>query len=218
MTARTANFAHQRKLFDPRRAKRIVGFGAGAVGSWTALFLAKEGVVDQTWWDPDTIESHNVPMSLYGPDDVGHLKVDRLREHVERLTGVTIKTVDKAYAGEPLRNVTVISCVDQMSVRKTIWKEVKNKSAIDLFCDSRVAKTYIEVLSMQPFARKDIERYETLLFSDKEAARQMCGEHGIVYGSVNAARVIATNVASLWTGGKVAWRFAERCDTLTRAY
>ena len=91
MTDWKANYAHQLKLFDPRRSCRIVGFGAGAVGSWAAFFLAKEGFTDITWWDDDVIKSHNVPMSLYGPSDGGKYKVERLQARVQELTGVPIK-------------------------------------------------------------------------------------------------------------------------------
>lgn len=219
MSIRNANFSHQRKIFDPRRGCKVVGFGAGAVGSWTALFLAKEGFTDIEWWDGDTVNSHNIPMALYGPEDIGKYKVECLRQIVQRLTGTSIHVHTKHYEGERLSNCIVVSCVDTMEEgRHRIWKEVKGKSSIPLYCDSRVAVAYVEVLSVRPFAPRDIARYETLLFDNKEAKRQMCGEHGIVYGSVNAARVIASNAAQAAMNSTVPWRFAERCDTLERAH
>ncbi len=222
MTDWKANHTHQLKMFDPRRSCRIIGFGAGAVGSWAALFLAKEGFTDITWWDDDVIKSHNTPMSLYGPEDVGKYKVERLQVRVKELAGVTITAVRKKYTGSDrsaLSRCIVVSCVDLMDKgRKPLWEGVKNNPTIKLFCDSRVAAAYTEVISVVPYERRDILRYEALLFSDKKAARQMCGEHGIVYGSVNAARVIASNAAKILMDGAVPWRFAERCDTLERAH
>lgn len=218
MAERNANYAHQRRLFDPRRSCPIIGFGAGAVGSWAALFLAKEGFTDITWWDHDVIKSHNVPMSLYGPEDVGKFKVDRLQAHVLALTGTSIKVVRKQFRRGKFSNCIVVSCVDLMEKgRKPLWAAVKKNPTVKLFCDTRVAASYVEVLSVVPFAKQDIERYERLMFTDKKAARQMCGEHGIVYGSVNAARIVASNAARILMEGNVPWRVAERCDTLERA-
>ncbi len=222
MTDWKANYTHQLKLFNPQRACPIVGFGAGAVGSWAAFFLAKEGFTDITWWDDDVIKSHNIPMSLYGPADVGKHKVECLQQRIEELTGVVIKPVRKKFTSPKsatLSRCIVVCCVDEMEKgRMPLWAAVKKNPTIKLFCDSRVAAAYTEVISVVPYEPKDIFRYEALLFTDKKAARQMCGEHGIVYGSVNAARVIASNASRILMAGMVPWRYAERCDTLERAH
>ncbi len=207
-------YAHQERLFDPRRANKVVLLGAGAVGSHVAYNLAKMGVSDIEVWDADHIASHNVPMSLYGPSDIGRFKVDALEEIIERLTGTKIRTHRKMYEGESLRNVSVVACVDDMEARKLIWKNVKLSPTIDVFCDTRTAASYIEVLCVTPCDPEDIESYEAMIFDEKVAARQSCGEHGIIYTSTAAAERVTENLALFWLIGAKVFRIAEQTQML----
>lgn len=210
-----ANFAHQEDLFDPRYARKVILIGAGSVGSYVALFLAKMGVADIEVWDADVVLSHNTPASLYSHNDIGRRKVESLTEHVERLTNVQIKAVPTMYSGEELRGVSVIACVDTMATRKMIWEKVKLCPTIDLFCETRVNAWYLEVFAVAPCNPEDIKRYEDALFSDKEVARrQLCGRHGIVQVSARAAQVVVSNFARFWQSGQKKWRHGERADTL----
>jgi hypothetical protein len=207
-------YAHQEGLFDPRFARKVVLLGAGSVGSHVAYHLAKMGVTDIEVWDNDVVASHNVPMSLYGPSDVGRYKVDALAELIERLAGTSIRTERKMYDGEVLRNTSVVACVDSMRVRKLLWERLKFCPTVDIFCDTRTAASYIEVLSVAPCDPIDIEMYEAMLFDDDQATRQTCGTHGIVYASSRASQVVAANLALFWQQGRKVCRMAEQCQTL----
>lgn len=211
------NFSHQDRLFDPDRAKRVTVLGAGSVGSCLIFMLTKMGVKDVTVYDGDSIESHNTPMSMYDSDTVAEYKVHVLNDMVLLGGGVELTTHARMYEGEELKNCSVVSCVDTMSARKLIWSKVKKNPSIDLFIDTRTAGAYVEVLSIDPNNRQDIERYEALLYEDKDAVRQMCGTHGIIFASMRAAGIAAANIARYWTERKKEWRVAERCDTLIRA-
>lgn len=215
---RSGFHAHQEGLFDPRYSRKVVLLGAGSVGSHVAYHLAKMGVTDIEVWDDDTVQSHNVPMSLYGPGDVGRFKVDVLKELIERLTGTEIVTHRKMYQGESLRNVSVVACVDTMHARKCLWEKLKLCPTVDIFCDTRTAATYIEVLSIAPCNPEDIELYEALLFSDEKAARQTCGNHGIVYTASRAAQIVAINLASFWQFGIKVPRYAEETCTMQTVF
>jgi hypothetical protein len=89
---------------------------------------------------------------------------------------------------------------------------------VHLFCDTRVAEYYLEVLAIAPCDHRDIKRYETLLRSDKEAKRQTCGMHGTALVASRAANTAAQNLTSFWQSGHKNWRVAERCDTLARVF
>lgn len=210
-----ANFAHQENLFDPRYARKVILIGAGSVGSYVTLFLAKMGVVDIEVWDADVVLSHNTPASLYSHSDTGRCKVEALKDHVQRLADVQIKAVPAIYSGEELRGASIIACVDTMAARKMIWEKVKLCPTVDLFCETRVNAWYLEVFAIAPCNPEDIKKYEDCYFSDGKAARrQMCGRHGIVQVSVRAAQVVVSNLARFWQSGQKKWRHGERADTL----
>lgn len=212
----TMNHSHQSELFDPARAQTVTVLGAGSVGSWAVYLLAKMGVTDIRVYDEDEVASHNCPMSLYGIQDVGRLKVEALYERIERDTGIRVSVFPRMYQGEPLRNTSVIAAVDTMAARSLIWKQVKNRATVDLFLDSRLNAAYIDVLAIDPSRRDDQSRYELLDFPDEEAQVQICGLHGIAYASSRAAGILAANLTQHWMGYAPQWRVQERCDTLIR--
>lgn len=211
------NFEHQRQLFDPAAAGRVAVIGVGSVGSWVVEFLVRLGVRDIDVWDHDSVTSHNVPMSCYRPSDVGRYKVDALRDHMIEL-GIELKTHVGLFTGAlTLSGVTVISCVDTMESREFIWETVcLQRVGVTLFCDSRVAASYLEVYAVDPRSRDDARNYQNTLFLDEEAPQQLCGQHGIVHTATRAAGIIVSNVARYWMTGQKEWLVIERCDRLER--
>jgi hypothetical protein len=212
------NHAHQAKLFDPKFARPVTLLGAGSVGSWCALLLAKIGVTDIRVYDEDSVGSHNVPMSLYGIDDVGKHKVDALHERILRDTGIAITAHARMYEGESLANTSVIAAVDTMAARRLAWKQAKDRASVDLFCDTRLDAAFIDVLAVDPSNPAEQAEYEKLDFADEEALVQICGLHGIAYASVRAAGIVAANLTQYWMGYGKQWRVTERCDTLLRVH
>jgi molybdopterin-synthase adenylyltransferase len=69
--------------------------GAGALGSLLADNLARQGFRLLTAIDDDRVELHNVGTQLYRQEDVGVFKVDVLRGHCFRATGIEIDTFNK---------------------------------------------------------------------------------------------------------------------------
>ncbi|MEK7639519.1 MAG: ThiF family adenylyltransferase [Patescibacteria group bacterium] len=215
--SKKANFSHQHQLFNPENARPVCQIGAGSVGSYLAYLLAKVGVKDIEVWDYDVVESHNVPMSLYSPEDIGRSKVDVLKERIRELTGVEIIGRHERFTGKELfRNVSVIACVDSMKTRELIWKNVRGNLSVDIFCDTRTSEMYAEAYAINGNDVTDIKRYDHLLFPDKEAVRQVCGRHGIAFATMRTASTVVANLTSFWQTGKKEWCWRERCDTLGR--
>lgn len=208
------NFAHQANLFDPQIARPVIIAGAGSIGSMTALALAKMGVSEITVWDDDVVSSHNAPMSLYRGQDVARKKVDVLSELLKAMSGIEVKTVSEMHSDQPLRNATVIACVDTMSARLGLWKQVKGQITVDLFIDTRTVESYAEVYAVSPRLAEECEQYEATLYSDETAARQTCGTHGVMYVSMSVAAAVAATAAQYWTAGRKKWCHAVKCDTL----
>ena len=62
----TTRFQRQLDLANPAQLKvPITILGAGAVGSFTTLTLAKLGCSSLTVYDPDTVEVHNLPNQYF---------------------------------------------------------------------------------------------------------------------------------------------------------
>ncbi len=207
------NLSHQIHLVDPGCVCPVTIIGAGSVGGFVAMLLAKSGVVDLTVYDDDSIESHNIPMSIYGVGDIAKFKVDALKERIEADTGVSIKAVRAMYEAQPLSG-TVIACVDTMSARSNIWKSVCGNPRVDLFVDTRTLAAYHNVYAIDPHSEEDVEEYTKSLYSDKDAVRQSCGVHGVGYATVVAASSAVSQVLRFWQHGTKKLWHAERRDTL----
>jgi hypothetical protein len=68
---------------------------------------------------------HNVSNQAYGMSDVGLLKADAFSNLVELQTGVLPNTIGMNMMGGHL--ALVVSAVDSMSSRKTIWKSIRDQ-------------------------------------------------------------------------------------------
>ena len=75
--------------------KHLVVCGAGALGSLMTDNLIRQGFRRLTAVDFDRIELHNTGTQLFGKGDVGAFKVDVLKAHCFRTTGVEINTYSK---------------------------------------------------------------------------------------------------------------------------
>ncbi len=204
------NFSQQQNLFNPKTARAVHVIGAGSVGSLVVNQLARIGASEITVWDDDSVDSHNVGPSLYGQGDVGYFKVERLRRIIERDTGVRITVMQQKYAGEPLRG-SVIACVDTMEARKCIWAAVRKKLFVDILVDTRTAKRFVQVFATRPCKPEDILHYEAFLsYTTTEAARQMCGEHSIIFVASRAASIAVETLSDFWQSGRTEFMRLEQ--------
>jgi hypothetical protein len=197
------NLSQQDKLFDAETATPITVIGAGSVGSYVVHGLAKMGVTNITVFDPDFVESHNIPMSLYRLRDLARPKVEALKEIIEDATGVVITGHNTAYNGQPLKGV-IIACVDTMEARQMIWKAIENSVTIDvpILFDTRVSAELVWVFAISPEDTDDKELYQHHLnYSTKETAPPICGLHGIDYVSKRAAGIVCIGLTSWWQRG-----------------
>lgn len=213
------NFAHQMKLFDPARARPVTLIGAGSVGSFVALFLAKAGVSDITVFDHDTVASHNVPMSLYRESDLGRRKVEALRDIVKALTDVELVINPVMYTAQPLKRCSVIMSVDEMDKgRIPIWETVRGSTSIDVMLDTRVHQAYGELYTIKPCSLDDGENYTKTLFLNSDVPTRMCGTHGFAPVSTGLASSTVSSLCHFWMTGERVWQRAFRYDTLEQVY
>lgn len=161
--------------------EKITVIGAGAIGGWTVLALAKMGFCNIEVFDFDKVDLVNLNSQFYRQKDVGKFKVAALQELVEDFTGVKIGiTADRWYGGT--RPGIVIAAVDSMEVRKQIWVAHAGKSPLTrVIIDPRMGAEQALLYAMNPSNPKDREDYSKSLYTDSEAVQERCTAKATIY-------------------------------------
>ena len=173
-------FHRQLGIFDPSQHQmQVTIIGAGAIGSYVALNMAKVGFDRIKVWDHDIVETHNQPGQLYGLDDRGFLKVERLRKIILALANVDIDAIPNKWEGQDFESGIVVSAVDSMEVRKQIFAKIRMKMAIKLFLDGRIGGQDVRLFAVRPTEISDLDRYVATLHTDADAVELPCTERSV---------------------------------------
>jgi len=215
MTEKKPNYKRQKDIFDPEtyNGRRIEVVGAGGIGSFTVVALAKLGLKNIRVWDGDKVEDHNVPNQFHILTAVGHPKVRALAGLTELLTGTKIKTKNKFWDwdDDKLKGI-VIAAVDSMEStekdprcgRKELWESMKADPEVELFIDARLGGETIRVLSLQPVNDSmKYDWYEKSLFSPGEIKELPCTARSIIDVGYQVAAVITNLVRKFLKDGEV---------------
>ena len=182
-------------LLDPALAasKKIHIIGAGAIGSFTALSLAKMGFTDITVYDDDVIDPENMNCQFYPISMIERKKVDALKELISDYTMVDITTVDSRVDSTTLfQGDFLIVAVDNMKTRKEVFESCW---ATDTLIDPRMAAEYctMEVVRQG----EDTSSYKGSLFSDSEAVQERCTAKSTIYTSIMIAGEVCKAVKDI---------------------
>ena len=167
--------------------------GAGAIGSFTALTLAKMGFTDISVWDADKVELHNLPNQFYRESDIGKPKVIALKEIIQAFTGTEIKAYQEMYKVQSIAGIA-ISGVDSMDARMEIWRKIKFNMRVPLYIDARMGGEVMMLIVLNPCDINDIKRYEASLYPSKEAVKIRCTQQAIIYSLLHVAGYVANTV------------------------
>jgi molybdopterin/thiamine biosynthesis adenylyltransferase len=177
----------------------ITVIGAGAIGSFTALALAKMGFSEIVVHDFDRIEEENMNCQFYRHTDVGRPKVEALRDLIESFTEVKIGVRGK-YDGGAIPGI-VIAAVDSMTVRKLIWDNHRGKAAATIaIVDPRMGAEEALLYCMNPMDPNDQASYEKTLYTDDAAVQERCTAKSTVYTACLLSGLVAKTVKDLATG------------------
>ena len=178
---------------------RITIIGAGAIGSFTALSLAKMGFKDITVYDDDTVDAENMNSQFYPLHMIGRSKVQALREVVEMFTGTQIKPKEERIDDTSLiRGNIAISAVDSMKARDTISKQCASTWLID----GRMGAEYISLHSVYLPDTEQVDNYKRSLYSDEEAIQERCTAKSTMYTVNLIAGLIGKTVKDIVTDQK----------------
>lgn len=209
-------FLRQLDLVNPEALDLPVHLiGCGGIGSFTALVLSKMGIHRLSLYDPDAIEDHNLPNQLFRLKDVGRLKVEALREILEEFAGTAVEGLPITIEAQRMTGV-VISGVDTMRARKTIWlRSIRYRSGVLRYLDARMGAEVARIYAVNPTDPDDIRLYEKTLYDDAEAEVFPCTAAAISYSGFAIASLIGNLVKRLATGEDVPREILLDLKTLT---
>ena len=171
------DYSRQINILDPSEFKEPVHIiGAGTVGSWMAMSLAKMGIENITLYDFDEVGMHNLPNQCFTLRDIGKNKAKSMRNLINLFTGFKIKARDtKLEGGEPLSGIVFV-LTDTMRSRKDIYlKSIKNNPNIKLMIETRSDLRGFRIYAIDPKDEVQTREYEATLYDDSEAEVSACG-------------------------------------------
>jgi molybdopterin/thiamine biosynthesis adenylyltransferase len=190
-------YRRQLGLVTPRHLDfPVLVIGAGGIGSWTVLALAKMGCQNICVIDYDKVEDKNAPAQLYSQKHVGQYKVEVLQELVKDLTGTTIDIRIGRMQDSLDINVdwgVVVCAVDSLEERRIIFEYLKNINHT-LYIDARMAGELIRIFTVATADVPTTTRYVKSLFSPAPPHREKCTERSVVYNTFICGGLIASVV------------------------
>lgn len=203
----TDRFQRQVGIINVKEFKenRIAIVGCGAVGSYVACSLAKMGMKEFVLWDFDKIEEHNLPNQFFGDIDIGSSKVLVTRNNMKYFNNdAKIDIIDDRFIkSSSLKKIQiVVSCVDNMDVRKQIFENCK-RDKVELFIDTRMGGLQGQVYSVDMENKKEVKYYEETLFPQSEAPLLRCTERSIIFTVLGIASIVCGQIVKALKGEKV---------------
>jgi molybdopterin/thiamine biosynthesis adenylyltransferase len=212
----SVQYLRQLDLVPPERLDLPVHIiGCGGIGSFAALALAKLGCVRLHLYDDDRVEEHNVPNQLYRIADVGQSKAEALADILEAFAGTRPTPHVRRIEGERLQGI-VVSGVDSMAARKTLWwKAIRHRAGIPLYLDGRLGAELCRLYAIRPFDPDDVSCYEKSLYEDSQAMVPTCTAAAIIYTGFAIASLMADQVKKFATAESLAREIFYDLKTLT---
>lgn len=200
MTASVA-YDRQSSILNPDKAAdtHISVLGCGTVGSWAATCLAKSGFKNFFLCDMDVVEDVNLPSQAFTIEDLGKSKVEMTSQHIHRLVdNADVVTQGWALEGfEQYRTGVIISAVDDMEMRKSIFENGAKGKRDSLFIDFRMGGNLLKVWAFDPSDERRVNQYADTLHSTESASSLPCG--GRTFAPVGPlAGSIAVQLVTKW--------------------
>jgi molybdopterin/thiamine biosynthesis adenylyltransferase len=191
------DYLRQLDIVSPTQlATPIHIIGVGGLGSAIALLLAKMGASQLILWDPDTVETHNLPNQWYMLSDVGRPKVEAMADVLANFTGNRPEVHAELFEDQAISGI-VISGVDSMLVRAALWKRMKYNMAAPRYIDCRMGGQFGHVYVVNPCLRDNIVGYEQSLYTDDQATDDPCTARAVMYNTLAIATVVGRVVTTI---------------------
>jgi len=175
----------------------ITIIGCGAIGSLTAVSLAKLGMSTIEVFDHDVVSAENMSNQGFRFQDIGMLKVYALMsivyDYASTMIGINPrKFEDKDMEG---RRGIVIVAVDTMEARRMVLDSLKSFNFVKYVIDPRMSAEFYVQHCIDP--QKDLDNWSKSIFSDDEAVQTPCTAKSTIYTAMLAAGMITKTVKNI---------------------
>jgi molybdopterin/thiamine biosynthesis adenylyltransferase len=175
--------------------------GAGGIGAVTGLVLAKMGIGWMVVYDDDVVSPVNLATQFYPMHSLGGLKSLELRRLVWDFSDdVEISGGAQRWDATFLAQTgIVISAVDSIRSRKSIWESLRSDGAWGWYIDARMGA---EVFQASIVKRGDWQWYDANLAAqdDSQIPDDPCTSKATIYTGALAAGHIGWIVRRIITG------------------
>ncbi len=202
------DYTRQQGIVDPKLLadRRITLIGAGAIGSFSALTLAKMGIREIRVFDDDGVSGHNLPNQFYRKQDVGQYKTEALKEIIGEFSDAAVGFYLEKYKNAVLCE-TVIVATDSMASRRLVWEQFKKQRSCVNYIEARmgaeVGMVYTITKKLGALSPKDIKFYEARLYSDEKAEELPCTARSIIYNVLMVSSLVCRAYKGIITGERV---------------
>lgn len=186
-------YLRQQDIFNREKADTpITVIGAGSLGSWLVLGLAKLGFKDITVYDDDQVELHNIPNQFFSEADTqddsgiegsGLYKVFALQRNVERFTNIDIKIHAERFERQPLSGLVIVT-PDNMATRKQVFLRCMDNANVMFFMDGRMGGQTYKCYAADPNNAAQAQYYLGTWHSDEQGSQEECTARGVGYNAV----------------------------------
>ena len=175
--------------------------GCGAIGSSTAMQLARMGATKFCLYDMDTVEDVNIGVSQYIISDIDKPKVEALKEHLGSIGVEDVNTYNERFTEFYPQGESDIAILgfDSMAARLQAVEAlcsnptIKPKHLIDGRMGAEHYQQYI-------FDKPTVSQYKKTWYSDNEGSPEPCAAKATAYCAFMSGSFIANAVRKLATG------------------
>ena len=153
-------------------------------------------------WDFDKVEEHNLPNQFFTETDLGQDKAWETGKHILEFnsTANVEYNIKKFKPKDSFSSQIVISCVDTMKARKTIFESCLKCKSVQLFIDTRMAGLQGQVYTVDMNNKEQITNYKKTLFNDDDAVQERCTARSILFTVLGIASIVCSQTIKALNG------------------
>ena len=191
--------------FEEHRSM-IIG-GVGGIGSWLALFLARQSA-DLYIFDNDSYEEVNMAGQFCKTNDINKLKTHATKDNIYDFTANRNVSCFGLYEESSITDYVVFSAFDNMKARKLMFENWANfvgdsaekREMCTVFIDGRLNAEEAEIYVVTP---DKIDEYRKTLFDDSEASPLNCSYKSTTHCSAIIAGLMVSAYNNVVTNHKL---------------